>query len=130
MHDRIRTIRNSLGLNQDEFAARISISRSALTKLERGINNPSEQTLKLICREFSIDYLWLKTGEGEMIEKPTVEGDMALFHNIMTGDDEFAKSLFRAYVKLGREDWRRLRIFMQDFLNEATENEQKKEESP
>ena len=37
--------------------------------MESGKNNPSVQTVALICREFGVNEHWLRTGEGEMFEQ-------------------------------------------------------------
>jgi transcriptional regulator with XRE-family HTH domain len=46
MKDRIKKIRTDAGLSQSDFAKKLSISRSAICKLEYGENQPSEQTFK------------------------------------------------------------------------------------
>ncbi len=63
---RINTIRKTLELTMEEFGKKIGITRSSVNSLEKGVNNPSEQTIKSICREFSVDYLWLTKGIGDM----------------------------------------------------------------
>ena len=55
MNERIKRIRNSLNISQTDFAQKLSISRSAVCKMESGENYPSEQTIKLMCGEFSVN---------------------------------------------------------------------------
>ena len=62
MNGRIKLIRKTLGISQRDFGKKIGISDTALSKLESGERNPSEQTLKSICREFNVDYFWLTEG--------------------------------------------------------------------
>ena len=59
MNGRIKLIRKTLGISQRDFGKKIGISDTAVSKLESGERNPSEQTLKSICREFNVDYFWL-----------------------------------------------------------------------
>lgn len=89
MKDRIKKIRIDAGLNQTDFAKKLSISRSAVCKIESGENNPSEQTLKLIQADFSVNENWLRTGEGEPYMPP--EDDRAGYiSDLLEGkDDEF-----------------------------------------
>ena len=54
MNTRIKEIRKQHRLSQEEFGSRIGITRSSVCKLESGENNPSEQTIKLICKEFNV----------------------------------------------------------------------------
>ena len=66
MNERIKTLRKTLGISQRDFGKKIGISDTAVSKLESGERNPSEQTLKSICREYNVNYLWLTEGEGDM----------------------------------------------------------------
>ena len=62
MNGRIKLIRKTLGISQRDFGKKIGISDTAVSKLESGERNPSEQTLKSICRELNVDYFWLTEG--------------------------------------------------------------------
>ena len=64
MNERIKSIRNELKMSQNDFAKKLSVSRSAICKIESGENFPSEQTIRLICSEFNINEKWLREGAG------------------------------------------------------------------
>ena len=64
MNERIKEIRKDAKLSQEEFGARLHIKKSSVSFLESGRNNPSEQTLALIVKEFNVNKRWLETGEG------------------------------------------------------------------
>lgn len=53
---KLKEIRESLKLSQEEFAEKIGISRHSLSELERGINFPAPTTLDSIHENFKIDY--------------------------------------------------------------------------
>lgn len=107
MKDRIKKIRNENKLSMEKFGERIGITRSSVCKLESGENNPSEQTIKLICREFKVRYQWLTEGIEPM--KESLDADsMACIDDIMTGENEFAKSLFKEFAKLEKDEWKLL----------------------
>ena len=58
---------------------------------------------KAICREFSVDYMWLTTGEGEMF----IDSDddfIERIDRIMAGEDEARKNLFKFMLELSDED--------------------------
>lgn len=57
----------------EKFGERIGITKSSVSLLESGKNNPSEQTIKLICKEYRINKDWLLTGEGDMHDIPEDE---------------------------------------------------------
>ena len=69
MKERIREVREYFGLSMEKFGARIGIGKTSISLLESGKNNPSVQTVALICREFGVNEHWLRTGEGEMFEQ-------------------------------------------------------------
>lgn len=104
MKDRIKTVRKSFHLTQAEFGEKIGISRNAIANLEYGRVVPTDIVMKAICREFNIDLLWLMTGAGNMFASDEDEIITAI-DLIMTGENETAKSLFRALAKLDEDDW-------------------------
>ncbi len=123
--ERIKETRKELGLTQTEFAEKIGVLGAAISLMEKNDRNPSETVVRAICREYSVNYEWLKTGKGVKLT-PTDDFDVAALTNIMTGDDEFAKQLFRAFARLGAPEWRLLREFMEGVLRDTQANEQKK----
>ena len=66
MNNRIREIRKQAGLSMQSFGERIGVSSPSISKIESGINNPSEQTIRAICSEFNINRDWLVDGIGDM----------------------------------------------------------------
>jgi transcriptional regulator with XRE-family HTH domain len=114
---RIKTVRDSVNLTQAEFASRISLTASSIAKQESGVNNPSEQTLKMICREFNVSYGWLKYGYEPMME-PQESLDMGLLENIMYGDNEYVKAVFRELASMPKEWWQ-LSLQMLDRIAES-----------
>lgn len=66
MNNRIKELRTSLNLTQEEFANRLAITKASVSRLESGVNNPSDQTVKLICSEFGVRREWLELGHEPM----------------------------------------------------------------
>lgn len=83
MKERIKKLRKKCGLSQEVFGKRIGIGKTSVSKLENGENNPSEQTIILLCKEFGVNEVWLRTGEG---------GDENMFTKI-DEDDRYALNL-------------------------------------
>lgn len=71
MNERVKYLRKELGFTQHDFGQKIGISNTAVSKLEKGENKLSEQTIISICREFEVREEWLRTGKGEMFEELT-----------------------------------------------------------
>lgn len=99
LSERIKAVRKAAGLNQKDFGTKIGIGMSAVSLLESGTNNPSDQTLRLICSEFGISRRWLETGEGEMID-PQVSSDIQSITRTMEGQSEAKKRLVRFVVNM------------------------------
>lgn len=114
LNERIKLVRVKKSLNQTDFAKRLSISRSAVCKIESGENSPSEQTINLICKEFNVNSEWLRTGKGEMfIEKSKDILISDMFADILKGDDtDFKYRLVSALSKLDDDDWDSLEKFI------------------
>jgi transcriptional regulator with XRE-family HTH domain len=66
VNQRIKEIRQAVGLPQAKFAERIAISTGYIAELELGKKNVTERIVRLVGMEFGADEHWLKTGEGVM----------------------------------------------------------------
>lgn len=104
IQDRIRNVRESLGLSQAEFGRRLTLERSTISLMERKQRNVTERTVKDICREFNVSYLWLTEGVGDMFLSDEVN-TTAMFDRIMSGSNETAKALFKSLAKLSDAEW-------------------------
>lgn len=62
--ERIKEIRKDNLLTQDEFAKRMLVSASYISKVESGKEKPSDIFLKLMSLEFNINLEWLIKGKG------------------------------------------------------------------
>lgn len=70
MSDRVKEIRTAKGLNQTEFAKLLGIGQSTLAMMEVSKRNISARHIKTICSILNINESWLRTGVGEMFNKP------------------------------------------------------------
>lgn len=64
MKDRIKKIRKRLKLTQEEFGKRIGLARNSIASYETGRREPTNSVIISICREFGVNELWLRTGDG------------------------------------------------------------------
>lgn len=95
--ERIKDVRNSLGLTLEKFGEKLGVTKTAISRIEKGERSLTEQMTKSICREFSVDYIWLTTGEGEMF----VESDDDFFERIdriMAGENESRKNMIKTLL--------------------------------
>lgn len=66
MNTRIKAVRTDKKITQQAFADSLNVSKSTIESIEYGRREPSDRTLKDICRVYNVSYEWLTTGNGEM----------------------------------------------------------------
>jgi transcriptional regulator with XRE-family HTH domain len=106
----------------EKFGKKIGITRSSVNHLEKGVNNPSDQTIKLICKEYNVDYFWLTEGKGNMfLELPDNTID-ELIEEYQINPNQ--KPLIKAYLKSSEETKERLLDFIYGIIKELDNAEQ------
>ena len=106
MKERIKLLRRTLRLTQQEFADRIGIKRGALANYEVGRNEPIDAVVSLICREFQVSEPWLRTGEGEMFLPQTEDEALARFMGeVALGEDSFRRRFLLALSRMDDGEW-------------------------
>lgn len=101
MNERVKQVRKALHLSQKEFATKINLTDSAISKIESGRCALTDQTTAAICREFNVDYDWLTTGEGDMFSDlpQTILDELCLQYHL----DELDRSIILEYLQLNDE---------------------------
>lgn len=101
INDRIRALREELGLSQTAFGEPIGLSRDEVKNIEYKKTAPKEITIPLICKEYSVSEAWLRDGIGEPYLKREDDDDLkVIFDEIGVSDNEVIKAIIRAYWKL------------------------------
>lgn len=105
--DRIKLIRTSKKLSQDEFGKMINLSRSQIAGYETGAKNVTDRAVSDICREFKINEEWLRTGEGEMESKMTSDEEFAFLVGAFAAEsDDLKKRVIKAMLEIeNKDDW-------------------------
>lgn len=76
MNARIKEVRKAAKLTQAAFGDRLGITQNYVALIEGGQREPSDRTLRDICREFNVSETWLRTGAGEMRAAQTREEEL------------------------------------------------------
>lgn len=104
--ERVKEVRKSLNLTLDKFGEKLGVGKTAISNIEKGKRNLTEQMTKSICREFNVDYIWLTTGEGKMFIEFDREEQLMIWANSALGDKENFKSRFiDILMRLSEEEW-------------------------
>lgn len=125
IHERISWVRDDQDLTQEAFGNSVGISRNAVYLIEKGVNNPSRQTIDLICREFNVSREWLEDGIGEPYVLPLDE-DADLFSEVIKlgsgrATVESIKAVLKMYLSLDETGRRTL----DRLITEAVERTKK-----
>ena len=101
IHDRIRFVRKTLGLNQCTFARNIGLTQTALSMIELGNSVITERNIKLICSTFTVDETWLRTGKGEMFgpKSPYEQELLTIFSKLTNETQEFILEMAQSLLK-------------------------------
>jgi len=130
IHSRVKEVRKALNMAQDEFGDKIGIKKSSISQIESGKTNPSDLTVRAICREFRVDETWLRTGVGEMFRTSTPDQQIAEFAAMLLegrAEDAFKRKLVSALSRLDPESWAALERVADEI---AADEAQKKKELP
>ncbi len=108
MNERLKRLRRTLNLTQQQFADRLNVGRNNIAGYETGKRSPSDAAIALICREFSVSTQWLREGIGEMfIEQTQDEQIVSFIGNIQRSEaDSFKKQLLSVLANLTEEQWK------------------------
>ncbi|MCQ2088008.1 MAG: helix-turn-helix domain-containing protein [Bacilli bacterium] len=91
MKERIKNLRKSLGMTQQEFANKLGIKRNTIGQYEIGRNEPTTPIMNLICKEFNVNKEWLEQGTGDMFQELTRDEEISQYMADITlaGNDSF-----------------------------------------
>lgn len=114
MNFRIKELRKTLKLTQTAFAEKIGLTGAAITRIEKGERNPSEQTVLSICREFRVNYFWLTEGKGEMFTSTpeTVVEELVEQYDL----DDIDKKIIEKYLELDAEQRKVLKEYLKSVF--------------
>lgn len=74
----VRNLRKVTTLTLEEFGKRLGVTKVAISNIENGKRNLTNQMIKAICREFNVNESYLITGEGDMFQELPEEDETAI----------------------------------------------------
>lgn len=96
MNKRIALVRKQSGLNQQDFADKIGLTKNYVSLMETGARSPSDRTISDICRIFDIQEDWLRHGLEPMRAAKSREEEIAeLVGSALSGSSDFKKAVIR-----------------------------------
>lgn len=122
MQERLKNIRKALNLTQGEFAERLGLAQNSIASYESGRRNPNDAIIKLICREFNVDYFWLTEGKGEMFVKLPSSLLDSLADRYKLSDK--GKIILKAYMEAPEEQQTAIEAFLTDIAERIKKESQ------
>lgn len=93
MRERIKELRITLGFTMEKFGERLGVTKQTISRIENGVNNLTEQMLKLICNVNwdgkRVNEDWLRGNSDEMFVEESDDGLKALLEKYQLTDDEY-----------------------------------------
>lgn len=118
--ERVKSVRKKKELTLEKFGERLGVTKTAISYVESNKRNLTEQMLKSICREFNVNEVWLRTGEGgddNMFTKVSEDDRFSLnLGKLSQSDNEFAKNMLNAIAETDSEKLKIIEDFMKACL--------------
>ncbi len=114
MNERLRKVREIIGISQEEFGKRIGAARNTIANYELGRRVPSNTTIMAICNEFNLSYLWLTEGIGDIFTTTpeSVVEELAEDYKL----DEMDKKIIEKYLELSAEQRDVIKSYLKSIL--------------
>lgn len=118
--ERVKSVRKKKELTLEKFGERLGVTKTAISYVESNKRNLTEQMFKSICREFNVNEVWLRTGEGgddNMFTKVSEDDRFSLnLGKLPKSDNEFAKNMLNAIAETDPEKLKIIEDFMKACL--------------
>ena len=122
--ERVREVRKSLNMTLDKFGEKLGVKKAAISAIENGNRNITEQMVKSICREYNVNYDYLMYGKGDMFDDlpQTILDELCAHYNL----DELDRQIVDIYISLPKQ----LRDSVKEHIKKAYFNDGNKKNSP
>lgn len=113
--ERVNMIRKSLNLTLEKFGLKVGVGKTAISKIEKGDVNLTDQMAKSICREFNVNYEFLINGTGEMFSDlpQTTLDELCQQYKC----DRLDRLLIESYLKLDTEKRQAVKQYMKNLAD-------------
>lgn len=115
--ERVNEVRKSLGLTLEKFGEKLGVTKTTISRIEKGVNNLTDQMAISICREYNVNYDYLMYGEGEMFDDlpQTIVDELCAQYDL----NDFDKALVEMYVSLPAGSHERIKEYMKQLVKKV-----------
>lgn len=116
MNSRLKKLRKTLKLTQQEFADSLKMSRSNIGSIESGIINLTDRNIDIICEKHNVNKDWILTGEGDMFVELSEDDELGiLIGEFLAENDPYKKKVIKTMLSMKDEDWHLIRRLVENF---------------
>ncbi len=115
--ERIKAIRKELGLTLEKFGEKLGVTKTTISRIEKGVNNLTDQMARSICREYNVDYDYLMYGEGDMFTDlpKTIVDELCMQFDL----DDFDRAVVEMYLDLPTELRQAIKAKVKDMVQKV-----------
>ncbi|HCS83866.1 helix-turn-helix domain-containing protein [Faecalicatena sp. BF-R-105] len=118
--ERVKAIRKELNMTLEQFGEKLGVTKTAISYVENNKRNLTEQMLLSICREFGVNEIWLRTGEGDVENMFTKLSDDDRYSinlgKLSITENQLAKNMLNAIAEASPEKLKHIEEFMKACL--------------
>lgn len=118
--ERICAVRKKKEMTMEQFGKQLGVTKTAISRIEKGNRGLTEQMLVSICREFGANEVWLRTGEGgdENMFVKLNENDRFSINlgKLSQTENQMAKNMLNAIAEASPEKLKHIEEFMKSCL--------------
>ena len=118
--ERVKAIRTEKNMTMEQFGEKLGVQKSAISKIEKGERSLTNQMFLSICREFGINEVWLRTGEGGIENMFTKLSDDDRYSinlgKLSITENQLAKNMLNAIAEASPEKLKHIEEFMKACL--------------
>lgn len=106
MNNRLRELRKTLKMNQEDFGKLLGITKSGVSDLESGRRNVTEQHI-IMLKMHDVNEEWLREGTGKMFVERSRDEEISIFIGklLEKESNSFQKRFVSMLAKLEVSDW-------------------------
>ncbi len=107
-----------INMSQESFGKSLGVTGAAISRIESGTRNASDQIVLGICRRFNISERWLRTGAGDMFAQQDRESEIAqMVQSLLSMETSDFKARFISVLSgLRDEQWLVLEEKMREII--------------
>lgn len=90
LNERVKVLRKQLGMSQEEFAAKLGVTKQAVSNMETGKSAPSPAVLNKMHNILDVNLNYIIAGSGDIFV--TEKGNKALKASLLKEFEQMLKS--------------------------------------